>query len=237
MLCGIIYTVPSMKILVAEDERKVREFITQALSSAGMSVDAVSTLPDLLAAVGITAYDTIVLDRLLGNQDSLDSIKEIRRACPTAKVLVLSAISEVDEKVRGLSEGADDYLGKPFHVSELIARLRVLARRAEASGKAPKDTVIEHGDLRVDLETQRITRSGKKIDLTAKEFKLLTLLVRHPGRIFSRANILDSVWDINHYPESNVVEVTIANLRAKIDKGFEPLIHSRRGVGYWFGES
>lgn len=225
-----------MKILVVEDERKVREFITQALVGAGMSVDSVSAISDMLVLLKTSSYDVIVLDRLLSGEDSVDYLHDIRHTSPKAKILVLSALAEVDEKVRGLTEGADDYLGKPFHVSELIARLRVLVRRQETTDKKTRDTILNYEDLKIDLETQRVFRGDKRIDLTGKEFKTLCLLIRHPGQIFSKTKILDEAWDLNYYPESNVVEVTIANLRSKIDKGFKPLIHSRRGVGYWLGE-
>ena len=225
-----------MKVLVVEDERKVRQFITQALAEGGIVSDAVETVADLLAAVRANDYDLIVLDRLLGQEDSLEALPEIRRVRPRAKVLILSALAEVEEKVRGLSGGADDYLGKPFHVAELIARVRALERRGEQEERGARDTQILHRDLRIDLETQRVFRGERRVELTGKEFKVLCLLARHPGQVFSKSKILDEAWDINHTPESNVVEVTIANLRAKIDKGFEPLIHSRRGVGYWLGE-
>lgn len=225
-----------MRILVVEDEKKVSNFIVQALSDVGMVADAVATLSDMLITLKINTFDVIVLDRLLDSEDSLDYLNEIRGAAPRSKIIILSALSEVEDKVKGLSQGADDYLGKPFHVSELIARLRVLARRSEAGEKATRDTIISYGDLRIDLETQKVSRGEKRIDLTSKEFKTLCLLARHPGQIFSKTKILDEAWDLNHYPESNVVEVTIANLRAKVDKGLQPLIHSRRGVGYWLGE-
>lgn len=231
-----LYIPPTMKILVIEDEKKVRNFIRQALSDAGMSADAVSSIQDALTAAKTASYDAIVLDRMLGGLDSLDSLADFRRTNPRAKILVLSALSEVEEKVKGLSRGADDYLGKPFHVSELIARLRALARREESTARTAGDTKISHGDLKIDLETQRIFRGDKRIELTGKEFKTLCLMARHPGQIFSKSQLLDEVWDLNHFPESNVVEVTIANLRSKLDKGFQPLIHSRRGAGYWFGE-
>lgn len=225
-----------MKILVAEDERKVRNFVARALSQADMAVDEVSTLSDLLTSLKTTTYDALVLDRLLGGDDSLDYIHEIRKSAPKTKILILSALSEVDEKVKGLSEGADDYLGKPFHVSELIARIRTLVRR-DKPDKAAKDTIISYDNLKIDLETQRVLRGDKKIELTNKEFKTLCLLARHPGQIFSKSKILDEVWEINYFPESNVVEVTIANLRSKLNQDGKPLIHSRRSVGYWLGES
>jgi len=226
-----------MRILVVEDEKKVQRFLKQALEQAGMVVDTVSGVQELLAALKAVAYEAVVLDRLLGRDDSLDSIGEIRKSAPHAKILVLSALADVEDKVRGLSEGADDYLGKPFHVAELIARIRTLTRREAASEHAVKDNTVSFEDLSIDLEKQRVYRGDRRIDLTGKEFRILCLLARHPGQIFSKASILDQAWDLNHFPESNIVEVTIANLRAKIDKGFKPLIKSRRGLGYWLGDA
>jgi DNA-binding response OmpR family regulator len=226
----------TMKILVVEDEQKVRDFATEALNQAGMVVDSVGSEEEMLSALQTFQYDAIVLDRLLGNIDSITSIPHIRRLAPRTRILVLSALAEVDERVRGLLEGADDYLGKPFHVSEFVARIRSLCRRADGTSAKTRSTVIEYLDLHIDLETQRVMRGDRRIDLTAKEFKTLCALARSPGRILSKTMILDEVWDMNHIPESNVVEVTIASLRAKVDRNANPLIKSRRGVGYWLGE-
>lgn len=231
-----------LKILVVEDELKVRTFIKQALEGAGMTVDAVETRVHLLSALKTFPYDLIVLDRLVMGQDLVDSLPEIRSRSPQVKILVLSALAEVEEKVQGLTEGADDYLVKPFHISELVARIRSLLRRQDQWKKGVKgirDTILVYDDLKIDLETQRVTRKEKRIDLTGKEYRLLCLLTRHPGRVFSKMELLDQVWDMNHFPESNVVEVTVASLRAKIGrttKGIKPLIQSRRGAGYWLGE-
>ncbi len=225
-----------MRILVAEDEKKVQIFIRQALEQAGMTVDSVKTYSELLALLQSTSYDALVLDRLLHGRDMVDSLGEIRAYAKNAKLLILSALSDVDEKVKGLSEGADDYLGKPFHVSELLARLRAITRRTIEKGTG-KDTHLRFDDLSIDLGTQKVWRGNNKIILTNKEFRVLCLLARHPGQIFSKTAILDQVWDLNHYPESNIIEVTIANLRAKVDKGHKLLIQSRRGIGYWLGES
>ncbi len=226
-----------MKVLLAEDETKVRRFIKQALEAAAMIVDEVASLPDLLTALKTNRYDILVLDRLLERHDSLDILSVVRKDAPATPILILSALAEVEEKVRGLVEGADDYLSKPFHVSELIARVRSLTRRKDLQGASLKGASwTTGGDLTIDLEKQRVERQNKKIDLTGKEFRLLCLLARHPGRVFSKMELLNQVWDLNHYPESNVVEVTIASLRSKLDKGFTPLLQSRRGVGYWLGE-
>ncbi|MFH1829523.1 MAG: response regulator transcription factor [Pseudomonadota bacterium] len=226
-----------MKILVVEDEQKVRDFAAEALNQAGMVVDSVGSEDEMMAAIRTFKYDVIVLDRLLGNIDSITSIPHIRRLAPQTRILVLSALAEVNERVRGLVEGADDYLGKPFHVSEFVARIRSLCRRTDGSPAGKRKTVIEYSDLHIDLETQRVVRGIRRVDLTAKEFKTLCALARNPGHILSKTMILDEVWDMNHIPGSNVVEVTIATLRAKIDRGAKPLIQSRRGVGYWLGES
>lgn len=226
-----------MRILVAEDEKKVQQFIRTALEQAGMTVDTVASVSDLLAAVKSISYEVIILDRLLRGDDSLEVIDALRASAPQVKILFLSALAEVEDRVQGLASGADDYLGKPFHVAELVARIRALARRETGAEKAARLHTVTVGDLIIDIEKQRVTRGGKRIDLTGKEFRVLCLLARHPGQIFSKAAILDQVWDLNHFPESNIVEVTIANLRAKIDKGHNPLISSRRGVGYWLGDA
>lgn len=224
------------RILVVEDEPKVREFISLALNQDGMTVDAISCLNDLSTEAKSQIYDAIVLDRLLQGRDSVNAIPDLRRRFPAAKLLILSALSEVEDKVRGLNEGADDYLGKPFHVAELIARVRSLLRRAEGDEKSQKGPELSYEDLKIDLERQKVHRGEKNIELTGKEFRLLCLLAKSPGQIFSKAMLLDQVWDLHHFPESNVVEVTVANLRAKVDRGGKPLIQSRRGVGYWLGE-
>ncbi len=225
-----------MKILVVEDEKKVRTFITKALAEAGMVADEASSCADMLSLTQTSTYDVIVMDRLLEGIDAIEHVAAIRSARPETKVIVLSALSDVDEKVKGLTEGADDYMGKPFHVNELVARIRALGRRKDQAGKAEKDTQVTYGDLRIDMDRQRVWRGEVRIDLTKKEFQVLTLLARRPGTVFSKTSILDQVWDMNHYPESNIVEVVIANLRTKLDKGATPLIQSQRGVGYWLGE-
>lgn len=225
-----------MRVLIAEDESKVRKFITEALKASGMVVDSVASLSELTVALKTGNYDAVVLDRMLEGQDSLDELPRIHKELPNTKVLILSALADVEDKVKGLTRGADDYLGKPFHVAELIARLRTLSRRTDQTAKGTSDSKIEYGDLAIDLSAQKVVRSGTKIELTGKEFRTLCVLAKNPGQVFSKTQLLDRVWDINHSPESNVVEVTIANLRSKLDKNFKPLIHSKRGVGYWLGE-
>jgi len=223
-------------ILVAEDEPKVRQFISQALLQAGMNVDAIADISELFLSLRAKNYDILILDRLLLGRDSINSLPELRRRFPQVKILILSALSEVEEKVKGLTEGADDYLGKPFHVTELLARIRSLTRRGELEDHRTKVMELNYEDLKINLEKQKVQRGDKSVELTGKEFRILCLLAKSPGQIFSKAMLLDQVWGMNHFPESNVVEVTIANLRSKIDRIGKPLIHSRRGVGYWLGE-
>lgn len=225
-----------MKVLVAEDEPKVLRFLKEALEDAGMIVDGVSSVDDVLSAVEASSYDCLILDRLLGKYDIIDVIPKIRSHRPFVGILVLSALSESSQKVDGLRQGADDYLGKPFHLPELIARIRALTRRDRAREELKSDVFMTFGELTIDLERQRVLRNGKRIALTKKEFQVLTLLARRPGVVFSKMHLLEQAWDLNHHPESNVVEVVIASLRAKIDRGHKALIHSQRGAGYWFGE-
>src|SRR3989338_1893528 len=191
-----------MKILVVEDEKKVRDFIRQALEQAGMVVDTAGHRADLLSLLCTSSYNVIVLDRLLEGWDSLEILDEIRTRQPQSKTLLLSALSDVEEKVKGLSLGADDYLGKPFHVSELIARIHVLNRRGTEKRCTSKATQLIYQDLKIDLEKQKIFRGERKISLTKKEFQILVLLARNPVMVFSKSKILDQVWDLNHFPES-----------------------------------
>ncbi|MBX7148688.1 response regulator transcription factor [bacterium] len=223
-----------MKIIAVEDEAKVLNFIQKSLSQGDITVDPAKNIDELYGSLLSAKYDVIILDRLLNGVDSLTHIAEIRKKAPESKILILSALSDVDEKVKGLSGGADDYLAKPFHVQELLARIRALTRRA---GDTPQNNSLTFEDINVQLDTQRVSRSGKKVDLTAKEYKLLTFLMKKPNRIFSKAELINQVWELNFYPESNIVEVVVNHLRNKIDKGFEKtLLHSRRGTGYWIGE-
>jgi DNA-binding response OmpR family regulator len=222
-----------VKVLIVEDEAKVRNFLKKGLDASEFAVDTAADLDEVFGNFLSVEYDAIVLDRLLDGVDSLKSIPSIKKQFPQTRIIVLSALSEVDEKIAGLTTGADDYLGKPFHIAELIARLRAVCRRDQDG----VDHLINYADMTVDLDTQKVTRAGVKIDLTAKEYKLLVFLMKKPGRVHSKTEIIDNVWDLQYYPESNVVEVVINHLRGKIDKSFSPpLIHSRRGTGYWLGD-
>ena len=224
-----------MKILLAEDEKKVQVFITKGLENAEFSVDAVSTLDELFANLLTISYDIIILDRLLKGRDALKYIPHIKEKNPNCKILILSAMSEVDEKVAGLEGGADDYMAKPFHLNELLARIRVMSRKNTAV--PTRDNILLYEDLKIKLDSQKVERAGKHIELTPKEYKLLVTLLKKPNRIFSKMEIINEVWEIQYFPESNVVEVFMNHLRSKINKGFaSALIHSKRGAGYWLGD-
>jgi len=223
-----------MKVLIVEDEAKVLNLVKKGLITAGIEVDCAKTVPDIFSALEESTFDVIVLDRLLKGVDVIGYLGEIRKKVPQTKVIILSALSDVEDKVKGLSEGADDYLSKPFNIAELIARLEALTRRQQGD---VSDNTIVYEDLVIKLDSQRVERSGKRLDLTAKEYKLLSLLAKNPGTIFSKYQLLDQVWELKYYPESNVVEVVINHLRAKLDKEFtKPLLQSRRGEGYWIGD-
>lgn len=224
-----------MKVLIVEDETKVRNFLKNGLDSSEFSVDTAGDLDEMFSNFLSVQYDAIVLDRLLDGVDSMKSIPRIKQEFPQTRIIVLSALSDIDDKIAGLTTGADDYLGKPFHIAELIARLRAVCRRHQGDMQG-SDHLIGFGDVKVNLDTQKVERAGKKIDLTAKEYKLLVFLLKKPGHVHSKTDIIDNVWDLQYYPESNVVEVVINHLRGKIDRGFQtPLIHSKRGTGYWLG--
>jgi two-component system, OmpR family, response regulator len=225
----------SLNVLVVEDEPKVQRFVRKALESAGMQVESIDRLDDLDAMMERVPFDIVVLDRLLGRRDSLPIVGPLKKKFPNLKILFLSALGDLDQRVAGLEMGADDYLPKPFHVTELVARVRALSRRP--AGEEALDNTVRFADLEIHLDAQEVRRSGKAISLTAKEFKLLTLLARKPQKVFSREELLDRVWGVNSDPGSNVVEVTVNRLRSKLDEGAESsLIHTKRGSGYWFGD-
>jgi len=206
----------------------VRSFVRRGLVEAGMAVDLAEDGEQALALARSVSYDAIVLDLGLPDRDGLEVLREIRaRGCP-APVLVLTARDAVEDRVRGLDGGADDYLGKPFAFAELLARLRVLLRRG-----APQSSVLRVGDLVLDAAARRAERAGRPLDLTAKEFALLEYLVRHAGEVVTRTMIAEHVWNLDFDSFSNVIDVYIRYLRRKIDDPFETkLIHTRRGIGY-----
>lgn len=218
-----------MKILIVEDEQKTGDYLKQGLSEAGFVVDLMRDGHDGLHLALSEDYDLVILDVMLPGLDGWQVLQSIRQSGKQMPVLFLTARDQVADKVKGLELGADDYLVKPFAFSELLARVRTLLRR----GKTKEPDTIQSADLELDLLRRRVTRAGKRIDLTAKEFALLELLLRRQGEVLPRSLIASQVWDMNFDSDTNVVEVAIRRLRAKIDDDFEPkLIHTLRGMGY-----
>ena len=218
-----------MRILVVEDEKKTASFVRKALQSESFAVDVVDNGDDALAAASATPFDGIVLDIMLPGRDGISVLKQLRERKNATPVLLLSARGEVNERVEGLNAGADDYLPKPFELSELIARVRALTRR----GGENKATTLRVADLSLDTLTHKAQRGGATIELTAREYRLLEFLMRSAGRLCGRMMILEKVWDYSFDPGTNLVDVYVRRLREKIDAGFEPkLLHTVRGSGY-----
>jgi two-component system, OmpR family, response regulator len=218
-----------MRVLVVEDERKTASFIRKALQAEGYAVDVCSNGNDALAAPSATPYDAIVMDIMLPGPDGLTIVRRWRQAQNQVPVLLLSARGEVNERVEGLDAGADDYLPKPFALTELAARVRALTRR----GNDNRATVLKVLDLTLDTVTRRARRGQTEIELTAREYRLLEYLMRSTGRLCGRMMILEKVWDYDFDPGTNLVDVYIKRLREKIDSAFETkLLHTVRGTGY-----
>ena len=219
-----------MKILVVEDETKTGTYLRQGLVEAGFVVDLVSNGFDGLHLATGEGYDLAILDVMLPGIDGWQILQGIRRAGNDMPVLFLTARDQIEDRVKGLELGADDYLVKPFAFSELLARVRTLLRRGS---KAKDAESLRAADLELDLLRRRVTRGGRRIDLTAKEFGLLELLLRRQGEVLTRSLIASQVWDMNFDSDTNVVEVAVRRLRAKIDDDFEvKLIRTVRGMGY-----
>ena len=219
-----------MKILLVEDERKTGEYVKQGLVEAGFVVDLALDGIDGLHLGETGDYDLAILDVMLPKLDGWQVLAGIRRVKRELPVLFLTARDQVADRVKGFEQGADDYLVKPFAFAELLARVRSLLRRGSRS-KEPERMQV--ADLELDLLRRRVTRGGRRIDLTAKEFALLELLVRRQGEVLPRSLIASQVWDMNFDSDTNVIEVAVRRLRAKMDDGFEPkLIRTVRGMGY-----
>ena len=218
-----------MRILIIEDEKKTAAFLNKGLSESGFIVDTEENGEQgLLLTLG-KDYDLIILDVMLPDRDGWSILSTLRQAGKKMPVLFLSARDAVQDRVKGLELGADDYLIKPFAFSELLARVRLLLRR----GPARQSESLRIADLEIEFARQKATRSGNRLDLTAKEFALLSLLARRTGEVLSRTLIAEQVWDINFDSDTNVIDVAIRRLRSKVDDPFEKkLVHAVRGVGY-----
>jgi len=220
-----------MRILLVEDDPTVAGFVVKGLREAGHVVEHADNGRDGLFLAASEAFDTIILDRMLpGGIDGIRLLETLRSQNNTTPVLVLSALSQVDDRVAGLKAGGDDYLTKPFAFSELLARVEALTRRGKTDGPQTKLTV---GDLEMDLLSRSVKRAAQKIDLQPREFRLLEYLMRHAGQVVTRTMLLEGVWDYHFDPQTNVIDVHVSRLRQKVDKPFPtPLIHTVRNAGY-----
>ena len=221
-----------MHVLVVEDERNISAYVRRGLEEAGHAVDVAFTGLDALSWLQRADYDAVVLDILLPEVDGLTVCREMRKQGSEAAVLMLSARDTVDDRVAGLDAGGDDYLVKPFAMKELLARLRALARR---SAEGPRTATLVIADISLDPSRHKMTRGGKDISLSAREFAILEYLMRNAGRVLTRTMITEHVWDYDVFHQSNAVDVYIRTLRRKMDDDFEPkLIQTIRGIGYQF---
>lgn len=221
-----------MRILIIEDDRKIASFLSKGFSEVGYASDVAEDGETGLQLARDTAYDAIVADLMLPRLNGLDMIERIRAEDIDTPVLILSAKRSVDDRIRGLQAGGDDYMVKPFSFSELLVRIQTLLRRARP---IPQTAVLEAGGLRLDLPSRTAERDGEPIELHPREFALLEYFMRNPGRVITKTAILEHIYDYSFDPQTNVVDVLVCRLRNRIDKPFEQkLIHTVRGVGYVF---
>lgn len=221
-----------MRILIVEDDREAAAYLSKAFRESGHTADCAYDGLNGYAMAREGAYDVLVVDRMLPKLDGLSLIRSLREQKVDTPVLILSALGQVDDRVKGLRAGGDDYLPKPYAFSELLARIEVLARRSN-SALAGEPTTYRVGDLELDRLSHRITRGGTEIVLQPREFRLLEYLMKHAGKVVTRTMLLEHVWDYHFDPQTNVIDVHVSRLRSKIDKGFaHPLIHTVRGAGY-----
>jgi DNA-binding response OmpR family regulator len=221
-----------MRVLIVEDNDKMADALRRGLTEHNYAVDIVALGFEGEEQAAANDYDVIILDLMLPDRDGVDVCRSLRRRKVTTPILMLTALSDLDDRVRGLDAGADDYLAKPFEFEELVARIRSLFRR----GRPSESVVLRYEDLQLNLSKRSVERAGKPIKLTSKESALLEFLMRHPDVAIARQTIAEKVWDAQYQPTSNVIDVYISTLRRKIDREFErPLIHTIVGAGYRFG--
>lgn len=220
-----------MKILLIEDDAQVRDYVTKGLQESGHTIDMAEEGKDGLFLATTEKYDLLIVDRMLPNVDGLTILKTIRGSDNHVPVLILSALGEVDDRVKGLRAGGDDYLVKPFAFSELLARVEVLGRRSRQTPTNQVTSFSVH-DLEIDLLSRKVTRDNTPIDLQTREFNLLEYLLRHKGQIVTRTMLLEAVWDYHFDPQTNVIDVHISRLRKKIGDKEGKLIKTVRGAGY-----
>ncbi len=220
-----------MRLLIVEDDAEAAAYLTKAFREAGHVADHAGDGLEGYAMAEGGGYDVLVVDRMLPRLDGLSLIRSLREQKDATPALILSALAQVDDRVKGLRAGGDDYLPKPYAFSELLARVEVLARRRGAPASEP--TSYRVGDLDLDRLAHRVTRGGTEIPLQPREFRLLEYLMKHAGQVVTRTMLLENVWDYHFDPQTNVIDVHVSRLRAKVDKGFEhPMIHTIRGAGY-----
>jgi two-component system OmpR family response regulator len=223
-------TIKTVRALIVEDDPTIADFVARGLREAGFAVDLAADGEAGLTAAREQPYDVAIVDLMLPSRDGLSLIDEMRRRGQTTPVLILSARRSVDDRVRGLQAGGDDYLTKPFAFAELLARVQALVRRAS---RVPEPTALTFQDLTLDLLSRKVTRAGTAIELRPREFALLEYLMRNAGKVVSKTMILSHVWEYNFDPQTNIVDVLVSRLREKIDKPFDTrLLHTVRGVGY-----
>jgi two-component system, OmpR family, response regulator len=219
-----------MRLLLIEDDRNAADYLVKAFREVGHVADHAGDGEDGLAMALDGQYDVLVVDRMLPRRDGLSVIGTLRAEGIDTPALILSALGQVDDRVKGLRAGGDDYLPKPYSFSELLARVEVLARRRSGRGE---ETVYRVGDLELDRLSHRVVRGDSEIMLQPREFRLLEYLIKHAGQVVTRTMLLENVWDYHFDPQTNVIDVHISRLRSKIDKGFvRPLLHTVRGAGY-----
>ncbi|WP_158806887.1 response regulator transcription factor [Beijerinckia sp. L45] len=225
-----------MRILIVEDDTEAAQYLIKAFREAGHVADTVGDGLEGYDRAGDESYDVLIVDRMLPKMDGLSMIGGLRAQNIKTPVIILSALGQVDDRVKGLRAGGDDYLPKPYAFSELLARVEVLARRKQPGSS--EDTVYRVGGLELDRLAHKLTRNGKEIVLQPREFRLLEYLMKHHGQVVTRTMLLENVWDYHFDPQTNVIDVHISRLRAKIDKGFDPpLLQTVRGTGYTIRDS